>query len=146
MRVDFYLLSRDPAEKAVAVLAGKVRQAGERLLIVGEGQDRLEALSRALWQADPEPFLANGLAGGLHDARQPILLSQQVDATNGAAFLLLADGRWREPGEGFSRVLYLFDDTGKQAARACWSDLGKRQGLERNFWKQDERGRWVKGP
>ena len=145
MRVDFYLLSADPAPAATALLASKVREAGERLLVVADDLDLLETISQALWNASPEAFLANGIAGDEHDARQPILLSNEVDAANGATFLLIADGEWREPGEGFSRVLYLFDQSTIDGARATWKVLDDRDGLERKFWKQQS-GRWVEGP
>lgn len=141
MRVDFYQLSRDPAPAVVAMLAAKVRQAGERLLVVADDLDLLEATSKALWEATPEAFLANGIAGDEHDARQPILLSNEVDAVNGAKFLLLADGLWRDPGQGFARVMMLFDDTTIDGARATWKALGDHEGLERHFWRQ-EGGKW----
>ncbi len=145
MRVDFYLLSTDPAPAAVALLAGKVREAGERLLVVAEDLELLEAISQALWTASPEAFLAHGIAGDAHDARQPILLSDDVEPANGAKLLLIADGQWREPGEGFARVLFLFDEATKAGARVTWKALEDREGLERRFWKQ-QGGRWVEGP
>jgi DNA polymerase-3 subunit chi len=145
MRVDFYLLSQDPVPAAVALLAGKVREAGERLLVVADDLDLIEAISQTLWSAAPEAFLAHGIAGDAHDARQPILLSDEIDPANGAKFLLLADGQWREPGEAFARVLFLFDDTTRAGARATWKALEDRAGLERKFWKQ-QGGRWVEGP
>ncbi len=145
MRVDFYLLSVDPAPAATAMLARKVREAGEKLLVVADDLDLLETISGALWNASPEAFLANGIAGDEHDARQPILLSNEVEPLNGAAFLLIADGHWREPGDSFSRVLYLFDDATRVPARETWKALENREGLERKFWKQ-QGGRWVEGP
>lgn len=145
MRVDFYQLSRDPAPAVVAMLAAKVRQAGERLLVVADDLDLLEATSKALWEAAPEDFLANGIAGDEHDARQPILLSSEVEAANGAKFLLLADGEWRDPGDGFARVMLLFNDDTIGGARETWKALGEAEGLERKFWKQ-QGGRWVEGP
>ena len=145
MRVDFYLLSGDPAPAAVALLASKVRQAGERLLVVADDLSLLEEISQTLWEAQPEAFLANGIAGDEHDAVQPILLSGDVDPANGASFLLIADGQWREPGEGFSRVLYLFDQDTIAGARQTWKALQDREGMERKFWKQ-QGGRWVEGP
>jgi len=145
MRVDFYLLSSDPAPAAVALLAAKVRQAGERLLVVADDLAWLEEVSKTLWEADPEAFLANGIAGDEHDAVQPILLSGDVDPANGAAFLLIADGVWREPGDQFKRVLYLFDQDTIAGARQTWKALEDREGLERRFWKQ-QNGRWVEGP
>ena len=51
MRVDFYLLSADPAPAAITQLARKVRQAGEKLLVVAEDFELLEAISQALWAA-----------------------------------------------------------------------------------------------
>ena len=55
MRVDFYLLSRDPVEAALPRIARKsVKGAGERLL-VGLGDDaQLAALDKALWEQFPE--------------------------------------------------------------------------------------------
>ncbi|WP_120076726.1 DNA polymerase III subunit chi [Aurantiacibacter odishensis] len=145
MRVDFYLLSTDPAPAAVALLASKVRQAGERLLVVADDLSLLEEVSKALWEAQPEAFLANGIAGDEHDAVQPILLSNEVDPANGASFLLIADGQWREPGDSFQRVLFLFDQETISGARQTWKALQDREGMERKFWKQ-QAGRWVEGP
>lgn len=146
MRVDFYQLTRDPAPAASAMLARKTLEAGERLLVVAADAALLEEIGTTLWATAPERFLAHGRAGGPHDARQPILLSDTADPANGARFVLLADGEWREPDAGCARVLYLFDEPGKQAARVCWSTLGKRAGIERRYWRQDESGRWVEGP
>jgi DNA polymerase-3 subunit chi len=141
MRVDFYQLNRDPAEVALAQLAAKTLEAGERLLVVSDDDSQLARIGEALW-ARKEAFLAHGLAGGDHDARQPILLSRDVTVANGARFVALADGQWREVGNGFARVLYLFDDGTLKAARDCWRALKDREGLARHFWRQ-EAGRWV---
>lgn len=145
MRVDFYLLSTDPAPTAVTLLARKVREADKRLLVVADDLELLEAISQDMWEASPEAFLANGIAGDAHDARQPILLSNEVDAPNGASFLLIADGLWREPGESVERLLYLFDQTTIDGARKTWKALEDREGMESRFWKQ-QGGRWVEGP
>ena len=145
MRVDFYQLSRDSAEAAIALLAGKTLQSGKRMLVVAKGE-RLESLSRALWEGSPESFLANGIAGTGHEGRQPILLSEQVEPVNRAQFLLIADGVWRDPGQDFERALYLFDDATIDQARGAWRELGNQADVQRRFWKQDESGRWVEGP
>lgn len=145
MRVDFYLLSSDPAPAAIALLAAKVRQAGKRLLVVADDLALLEEISETLWEAAPEEFLANGIAGDEHDAVHPILLSNDLEPANGATFLLIADGQWREPVEGFERVLFLFDQETIASARQTWKALQDREGMERKFWKQ-QNGRWVEGP
>lgn len=145
MRVDFYLLSVDPVPATVAVLAAKVRKAGERLLVVADDLSLLEETSKTLWEVAPEAFFANGIAGDEHDAVQPILLSDDVEPVNGASFMLIADGLWREPGEGIGRVLYLFDQRTIDGARKTWKALEDREGFERRFWKHHG-GRWVEGP
>lgn len=145
MRVDFYQLGRDPVEGVVARLADSTLKAGERLLIVAAGEERLSALSAALWAHDRESFLAHGIAGGPHDQRQPILLSGRAEAANGARFVILADGGWRDEAERFARVFLPFGAEHLPAARACWRMLGERDGVERRFWKQDG-GKWREGP
>lgn len=141
MRIDFYQLGRDPVHDAVAQIAQKVFEAGQRLLVVADDPSLLDRISEALW-ARPNAFLANELSGSGHDYRQPILLSTEVDAENSATCLALADGRWRET-EGFERIFLFFDDSTLQAARSLWRELGAREGAERHFWKQDG-GRWSK--
>lgn len=143
MRVDFYQVSRDPVPDIVALLARNTLKTGERLLVVAERPDLLDTIGEALWRAAPaDSFLANGRAGNSHAERQPVLLSDRVEAANGARFCVLADGIWRET-EGFERTFLVFDADTLDAARACWRMLGEREGLERNFWKQDG-GRWTR--
>jgi len=144
VRVDFYQLSRDPAEQVVPLLARNTLKAGERMLVVSSDEAQLERVGSALWEVK-DNFLANGRAGGEHDVRQPILLSDRTDPANGARFLVLADGVWREGEAPFARTFLLFDQTTIQAARDCWRMLGGRDGVERHFWKQDG-GKWVEGP
>jgi len=145
MRVDFYVLGASAADTVVTSLAARALGAGHRLLIVVGDEARRAEFSRALWQARPEHFLANGDAGAPHAARQPILLSDRPDPRNGAQIMCLADGLWRE-AQGFERVLYLFGDAHLAEARAQWRRLGERAEIERRYWKQDQGGRWSEGP
>ena len=142
MRVDFYQLSRDPAEAALPLIARATLNAGERLLVVSADEAQLARIGDELWSRLPETFLAHGTAGGAHDARQPILLSTHPEPANAARYLAIADGQWREGAAPFARTFYFFDDATLLAARACWKALGQRAGLERHFWKQDGR-RWL---
>src|SRR5690606_10400372 len=120
MQLDFWQLSRDPVERVVALIAERTLRTGEKLLVVDDNAERRKAISRALWEAKPEAFLANGEAGEAHAARQPILLASECDAPNGARFAVLADGQWRDRGESFERTFLLFDEGGADPARAVW--------------------------
>jgi DNA polymerase III subunit chi len=142
VRVDFYQLSRDPAEAVLPLIARNTLAAGERLLVVSDNAAQLDRIGAALWSRIADSFLANGRAGAQDDARQPILLSTETAPANGARYCALADGVWREGETPFARSFLLFGDDTLEAARDCWRMLGKRGGLERHFWKQDERGRW----
>jgi len=145
MQVDFYLLSKDTVETALPRIAKSVKGAGERMLVVAAEPDHLAMIDRALWEQLVEDFLAHGKAGEAHADRQPVLLSSGCDAENGAKYIALADGTWRDEALGFERTFLFFDQRKIDEARGTWRMLGEREDVERRFWKQ-EGGRWVEGP
>jgi len=142
MKVDFWQLSRDPVEKVVALIAQRVMDADERLLVVSSSDEQRQAVSRELWKSGPESFLANGEARGLGADSQPIVLSDTTEAINKASHVIFADGEYRE-NSGFERAFLLFDDDTVEAARAVWRGLDGPEDLERAFFRQDG-GKWVK--
>lgn len=142
MKVDFWQLSHDPVEKVTALIAQRVLDTGERLLVVSADPDQRARVARALWQAGPESFLANGEADAAGAERQPILLAGEVVSVNHATHAVFADGRFRE-APGFARSFLLFDEPSRQHARETWKALEEREGLERAFFRQ-EGGKWVK--
>jgi DNA polymerase III subunit chi len=143
--VGFYHCTRAPAVEVAVKLAAKALASGERLLMVGE-RAQLDALDKALWVQDPDSFLAHGFAGTADDPEQPILLSEQPVAGNGARLLLLVEAGVPAELGGFDRVLNLFEEGGAahQRARADWKALGGREGVARTYWQQTERGGWEK--
>lgn len=141
MKVDFYQLSRDPAEKVVPLLARNTLKAGERLLVVSADDDLTGRISARLWEG-AESFLAHGLSGGPHDARQPILLADAPQPANSARFMVMADGTWRDEALGFDRAFLLFDGSTIDDARATWRALDGKDGVERRYWRQDDSGKW----
>ena len=143
MQVDFYQLTRDPAEKILPVIAQRVLDDDGRLLIVSDDSAQLDAISSALWTAKADSFLAHSMAGEGEDALQPILLSDNVEALNAARFVVIADGNWRPIEKDFDRIFYLFPPSHTDNARAAWRNLS--EGVERRYWKQDG-GKWVQGP
>ena len=146
MQVDFYHLTQLPLERALPRIAERVVETGGRLLIVaGEASQRAK-LDQLLWTYSPESFLPHGQAGGPDDDRQPILIAGEAGATpaNGARNIALADGVWRDAALGFDRAFHFFDEDRIAEARAAWKGLAGREGVERNYWKQNEQGRWEK--
>ena len=143
-RVDFYQLSRDPAPRVAAMLAAKVLASGARAVAVAEDEALLDAIAEALW-AEPQSFLANGRAGEAGEERQPVLLSRDCAAANGATVAILADGTWRDAATGFERALLLFGPERTGDARALWRRFDGEAQIERRIFKQDDRGRWREG-
>lgn len=145
MKVDFYQLSRDQVEQVLPAIAQKLMDDDARLLVVDEREGALARLSRALWSRRPESFLAHGQVGEGDEALQPILLSSECGAANGAENIALTDGVWREDALSFQRAFYFFDDMTIAAARATWRALKGREGVDSRFWSQ-EGGKWIEGP
>ena len=143
MRVDFYQLGAISAENVVAALGTKLIEDGQRLLVVADDEAMLARLDRMLWDQGATSFLPHGQAGGADDAAQPNLLSTGSDAPNLARNLLIADGEWRDAALGYDRAFYLFDGDSLEAARLAWKLLAGRDGVERNYWANED-GRWIK--
>ncbi|MDV3456420.1 DNA polymerase III subunit chi [Sphingomonas sp. HF-S4] len=144
MQVDFYHLTQLPLERALPQIADKVLASGGRLLIVAAEAGQRSKLDQLLWTWSAESFLPHGEAGGLDDARQPVLIAGTPEAANGARNIALVDGVWREEALGFDRAFHFFDEERIGEARAAWKGLAEREGVTRNYWKQNDNGRWEK--
>jgi len=141
-KLDFWQVTDDPVEKVVALIAKRAVGEGERVLVVSADPEQRAAMSRALWQAGPESFLANGEADAPGAELQPILLSADIAAANGASHLIIADGSFRE-SSGFARVFLLFPPDAAPAARIAWRAHDGREDVTRAYFAQED-GRWVK--
>ncbi|WP_156679615.1 DNA polymerase III subunit chi [Sphingomonas profundi] len=144
MQVDFYHLAAGAPERVIARIAERILDGGGRLLVVAADDAQAAALDAALWSVAPESFLPHGLAGEGGEADQPILIATAPEPLNGARHIALADGAWRDEALAFDRAFHLFDEATIAAARQAWKALAPREGIERNFWRQDEAGRWGK--
>lgn len=145
MQVDFYHLTRDPVENVVPMLAEKCLDAGKRLLLVCGDHSKNSGLSQALWTKKADSFLAHDFAGSERQVDQPILISDHCEANNGAKYIMLSDGEWREEALQFERVFYLFTAAEIDEARTAWRELDGLDDVTPRYWKQDG-GRWVEGP
>jgi DNA polymerase-3 subunit chi len=145
--VYFYHLIRQPLEVTLPVLLGKAGQAGWRIAVRGVDRDRMAWLDEKLWLGADEDFLPHGLAGGAHDADQPVLLTCEAQAANAPACVMAIDEAMVEPGEveALERVCILFDGNDPGAvrkARSQWKSL-TGAGCSAQYWSQ-ESGPWQK--
>ena len=140
----FYHLTRNSVEETLGLLVEKSLAAGWRIEIRGRSEAVLQKLDRALWMRDG--FLPHGMAGGAHDALQPVLLTT-AEGGNGANCIMSVEGVDISPEDiaASERVSILFDGhdpQGLDAARAQWKML-KDAGTQAQYWSE-ESGRWEK--
>ncbi|SIQ41259.1 DNA polymerase III, chi subunit [Paracoccus thiocyanatus] len=140
----FYHLTRSGPAQLLPMLVGKSLQAGWRVELRGRDRARQAALDESLWLG--EGFLPHGLAGGPHDARQPVLLTVEGQAAANAARCLIAlDGAEVAGAEcqALERACIVFDGNDPQAlerARAQWRALKEAQ-VAAEYWSEAG-GRW----
>ena len=143
--VFFYHLTRSPLEAALGMLIDKALQQGWRVGVRGRTSEVLGRLDRVLWTNPPDSFLPHGLAGGPHDADQPVLLTTEPTLANGACCLMAVEGADVAPAEvvALERTCILFDggdDAAVEGARAMWRMM-KAAGVAAEYWSQRE-GPW----
>ena len=142
----FYHLTRRPLEDTLTMLLGKAQAAGWRVAVRGPDLCRLGWLDEKLWLGSDADFLPHGMAGGPHDADQPVLLTTDA-APNGATCVMSIDGAPVTADEvaALDRVCVLFDGnnvTALDVARSQWKTL-KDAGVSAQYWSE-ESGRWEK--
>lgn len=143
--VYFYHLTERPLEATLPALLSKALDAGWRVAVRGDDPALLDRLDRHIWLGDG--FLPHGVAGGDHDAFQPVLLTSTIEAANDPSCLMCVGGADVMPDEveRMERVCILFDGADVDAldrARTQWKTL-TAAGTEAQYWAE-EGGRWVK--
>ncbi len=141
----FYHLTDSPLEATLPMLIGKARGAGWRVLVRGSDPALLKRLDDVLWQGPDDGFLPHGMAGGPHDADQPVLLGDVP--SEGFACVMSVGGADVSADEvtAVERVCILFDGHDGAAlehARGQWKALTDA-GCAAQYWAQDG-GRWIK--
>lgn len=143
----FYHLTQNPLEYTLPILLEKARSAGWKIAVRGTEMARLEFLDQKLWLGREESFLPHGIAGGDHDALQPILLTTAADLPNNASCIMCVDGAEisAEDVKASDRVCILFDGYDEDAvarARVQWKALTDA-GCGAQYWSEEDGG-WQK--
>jgi DNA polymerase III subunit chi len=143
--IGFYHLTRTGPDRALPQLLGRTLAAGQRAVVLCGSKVRVDALDVALWEcADPD-WLPHGTAESGDADLQPIWLTTEDEAPNGARFLFLIDGTTSTRLDAFARVFDLFDGkdpAAVEAARERWR-AAKAAGHTLTYWQQGEKG-WEK--
>jgi DNA polymerase III subunit chi len=142
----FYHLERQPLEKVLPSLLEKTVQRGWRAVVQTGSQERLEALDLALWTYSDDSFLAHGTAKDGFAAEQPVYLTLDDDAPNGAKVRFFVDGAVAADFSGLVRAIFMFDGNDDEAtanARLQWKAV-KDGGHSCTYWQQTPEGRWEK--
>jgi DNA polymerase-3 subunit chi len=142
----FYHLIHAGLEDTLRMILTRAVAQGWRVFLRGVDAKALERLDERLWLGPEDGFLPHGLAGGPHDALQPVLLGTGAIG-NGAQGLVLVEGAEVsvEEARPLERVWVLFDGADAaqvQFARGLWTRL-TGAGMAAQYWS-DEGGAWVK--
>ncbi len=143
--IGFYHLTRTGLADALPRLLGRTLEAGERAVIRCGSPERMAALDTALWLCADPPWLPHGTPASGNADLQPIWLTTEDEAPNGARFLFLVDGADSARLDMFARVFDLFDGNDEDQvarARARWR-AAKAAGHTLTYWQQTARG-WEK--
>jgi len=143
----FYQLQEKTLVETLRMLVDKSLSAGWRVAVRGPNPMGLEALDKALWLGADDSFLPHGLAGGDHDADQPVLLGKGTENVNNASCIMAVHSAEVTPEDvsAMERVCIIFDGYDEDElshARTQWSSL-KKAGATAQYWAEDG-GRWVK--
>ncbi len=141
VEIGFYHLTRTGPAEALPALLGRTLAAGKRAVICC-APPRVAALDEALWACEKPDWLPHAATGDA--AVQPIWITAEDLAPNGAQFLFLLDGA-AATLDRYERVFDLFDGgdaVAVEAARARWR-VAKAAGHSLTYWQQGPAG-WQK--
>ena len=142
--VRFYHMTRTSLDQALPQMLEKTLERGQRAVVRAGSEARVESLSARLWTYNDRAFLPHGTVKDGRAERQPVWLTVEDEAPNGAEVLFLTDGAESEKVGDYALCAVLFDGGDQDAlaqARAQWKTL-KDAAYQVTYWQQDDNGRW----
>ena len=142
----FYHVTQSALETVAETLLSRALGQGWWVELRGVTPDRMAWFDEKLWLGAEESFLPHGLAGGLHDDLQPVLLTT-APCMPGRQALMTVEGAEVAPDEvaRLERVWVLFDGRDEAAlhrAREQWKAL-TAAGASAQYWSE-QAGKWEK--
>ncbi|MBF0462409.1 MAG: DNA polymerase III subunit chi [Magnetococcales bacterium] len=142
--VRFYQLAAMPLETALVGLLGKAWERGMRInLVVKDGQ-QAQRLDDFLWIHPPNQFLPHGLWSGPDPELQPVLISLEPDARNGATVLMVATPLLIADPTAFDLVIDFLPSQHPDALAAGRNRYRhyRALGCQMEYWIQTPQGGW----
>jgi DNA polymerase-3 subunit chi len=142
----FYHLERQPLERVLPQLISKTLERGWRAVIQAGSEERVEAISMALWVTGEESFLPHGTPRDGNADLQPVWVTHTDENPNAATVRFLVDRAIPGDVSALNRVVYVFDGKDADAlaeARSAWK-TSQAAGHAVTYWKEDAQGRWQK--
>ncbi|MBM3618785.1 MAG: DNA polymerase III subunit chi [Alphaproteobacteria bacterium] len=137
--IRFYHLTDTPLERALPQLLEKAYGGKFRTLVKTADAESAKAMDSLLWAYDEASFLPHGLASDKNAAEHPILITSTHENTHGATLLAVTDGSLTPSPESFQRVLDIFHEDDRDAARERWKTY-KDAGHALQYWQQTDTG------
>jgi DNA polymerase III subunit chi len=142
----FYHLERQPLERVLPQLIAKTLERGWRAVIQAGSEERVEAISLALWVTGEESFLPHGTPRDGNADLQPVWVTHTDENPNGAKVRFIVDRASAGDISALDRIVYIFDGKDAEAlaeARSAWK-ASQTAGHAVTYWKEDAQGRWQK--
>jgi DNA polymerase-3 subunit chi len=140
----FYHLEKKTLAQELPGLLMRGLERDLRMAVIAPDDEKLKALSNAIWSYEETSFIPHGGADEPNAAQQKICLWTDETAPNAATFVFYVEGAMPQNIQNFERASILFngnDEAAVQSARETWKRL-KGEGATIRYWKQDDEGRW----
>jgi len=146
-QIMFYHLSVSPIEKAMPRLLEKIVESGHRIILYLLDQSEIKKYDDILWTFSSRSFLGHAQHGEKFPELQPIILTNEEVNPNGADILVTLSSLEIPHLGSFAKLINIFDGNDEeqtQLARTSYKKY-KQDGFDLTYWKQDEKGSWIKG-
>lgn len=145
-KVRFYQLAAMPLERALVGIVGKAWDRGLSVCLLANDAHHAQWLDELLWRFPHDGFLPHGQWKNPDPERQPILISLEPDARNGATVIVLASPKLLADPKQFDLVIdfvYNQNLASQNESRRRYSHY-RKMGCQMEYWTQTPQGGWQK--
>ena len=145
--IRFYHAQHKTAQDVLPDLLLKALQRKMRIACKLSNTDTCQDYDDYLWQWSKTHFLPHGIDHQEFAADQPVLLTTENHAANGARTLMVLDDAELPPTPSdFDLICFIFDGRNPyivKRAREEWTRLKTEATATLTYWQQQETGQWL---